>query len=227
MESKLSVQLALNRQLKDEVKELEGEIKENSGSVTQGNGLRDSEHNDYLSEQKQNAHILTVLNNAVGTLNKSASKEALMQVSQTIQRLASQSSVVTDSQRDAVNSFAQKVQFSDFNNPSDNVQDTQGVMQVLKDLTVAFQQNIGQASDEERQALGEYDGLIRYKKNSLEQLQTAKDGKDALLAEGLQKAAQLKRSLADAEALGNVGESYLRGLKKICADSSNEYFLKY
>lgn len=138
-----------------------------------------------------------------------------------MQQIASTSELVTTQQRDALADFAARARAGD--DSLDTIQDTRTVLMVLKELTANFQRSISTASDEERKALNQYDGLIGMKRSALTQLTSSKDAKDALLAEDLQRVAQLKRSLVDAKTLQNSGAEYMRALRKVCTDLSNQW----
>merc|ERR1719161_86267 len=49
------------------------------------------------------------------------------------------------------------------------------------------------------------------------------DSKDALLAESLQKTAQVQRSLQDSRVLVQSGAQYLEAVQQVCGDKSNQW----
>merc|ERR1719375_1155003 len=221
LQSKLTVQQAMNKQLKDETTQLEQETAETKQTIEQAANMRQNEHNDYLVEQRNLANMLTVLNRAVDVLSSSANKETLVQVTRSIQQIASKSPLVSDAQRDQLASFAQKVSTPD--DSEDTIGQVSSVTQVLKELIENFQSSVSKASEQERQGLEQYDGLIRLKKQSYLQLVTSKDAKDALLAESLQRTAQVQRSLQDARVLVDAGGKYLQNVQQVCGDKSNQW----
>merc|ERR1719265_2606890 len=221
LQSKLTVQQAMNKQLKDETTQLEQETGETQQIIQQAGNMRQNEHNDYLVEQRNLANMLSVLNRAVDVLSTSANKQTLMSVTQSIQQIASKSALVSDQQRDQLASFAQQVSSSD--NSEDTITQVSSVTQVLKELIETFQSSMSNASEQERQGLEQYDSLIRLKKQSYLQLVTSKDSKDALLAESLQKTAQVQRSLQDSRILVQNGAQYLQAVQQICGDKSNQW----
>merc|ERR1719321_1780402 len=109
LQSKLTVQQAMNKQLKDETTQLEQETAETKQTIQQAAQMRQNEHNDYLTEQHNLASMLQILNRAVDVLSTSANKATLMSVTQSIQQIASKSSLVSDQQRDQLASFVQQV----------------------------------------------------------------------------------------------------------------------
>merc|ERR1719265_3029977 len=221
LQSKLTVQQAMNKQLKDETTQLEQETGETQQIIQQAGNMRQNEHNDYLVEQRNLANMLSVLNRAVDVLSTSANKQTLMSVTQSIQQIASKSALVSDQQRDQLASFAQQVSSSD--NSEDTITQVSSVTQVLKELIETFQSSMSNASEQERQGLEQYDSLIRLKKQSYLQLVTSKDSKDALLAESLQKTAEVQRSLQDSRILVQSGGQYLQAVQQVCADKSNQW----
>jgi len=221
LQSKLTVQQAMNKQLKDETTQLEQETTETKQTIQQAAGMRQNEHSDYLVEQRNLANMLSVLNRAVDVLSTSANKQTLMSVTQSIQQIASKSSLVSDQQRDQLASFVQSVSNSD--NSEDTITQVSSVTQVLKELIETFQTSMSNASEQERQGLEQCDSLIRLKKQNYLQLVTSKDSKDALLAESLQKTAQVQRSLQDSRILVQGGAQYLQAVQQVCADKSNQW----
>jgi hypothetical protein len=221
LQSKLTVQQAMNKQLKDETTQLEQETAETKQTIQQAAQMRQNEHNDYLVEQKNLANMLSVLNRAVDVLSTSANKATLMSVTQSIQQIASKSPLVSDQQRDQLASFAQQVTSSD--SSEDTITQVSSVTQVLKELIETFQTSMSNASEQERQGLEQYDSLIRLKKQSYLQLVTSKDSKDALLAESLQKTAQVQRSLQDSRILVQSGGQYVQAVQQVCGDKSNQW----
>merc|ERR1719217_1444786 len=166
--------------------------------------------------------MLNVLNRAVEILSNSANKATLLSVTQSIQQIAAKSSLISDAQRDQLASFAQRAQESS-GDEADTITQTGSVVQVMKELIESFQTNIGTASGQEKQALEQYDSLIRLKKEAYLQLTTSKDSKDALLAESLQKTAQVQRSLQDSRILVQTGAQYLQAVQQVCSDKSNQW----
>lgn len=227
LQTKITVQTAQNRQLKDEIQQLEKEIGEWKQAVEEGGGLRGSEHSDYLSEQKDAANILSTLNRAVDVISRSSSRATLLSVANSVRAIASSSQVqMNEQQRQSLDGF-----FSDISSNGQNgvagrddvIQDTSQVKQTLSELIQTFQNSISTATDQERSALDQYDSLIKIKKDNLVELVSSKDAKDALLAESLQKTAQLKRSVADAKTLQQDGKAYLKTLTKVCNSFSNAW----
>merc|ERR1719265_173584 len=222
LQSKLTVQQAMNKQLKDETTQLEQETAETKQTIQQAAQMRQNEHNDYLVEQRNMANMLSVLNRAVDVLSTSANKQTLMSVTQSIQQIASKSPLVSDQQRDQLASFVQQVSSQD-SSQEDTITQVSGVTQVLKELIENFQSSMSSASEQERQGLEQYDSLIRLKKQSYLQLVTSKDSKDALLAESLQRTAQVQRSLQDSRVLVQSGSQYLQAVQQVCSDKSNQW----
>ncbi len=72
LRSKLKVSQAQNRQLADEVAQLESEIGEAKQGVDQGASLRGAEHDDYVREQKESANMLQVLSRARDAIQSGA-----------------------------------------------------------------------------------------------------------------------------------------------------------
>jgi hypothetical protein len=245
LSTKITVQTAFNRQLKDEIQELEKEIGEQKDTVSQGSNLRGSEHTDYLAEQKDAANMLTTLNRAVDVLSKSSSRATLISVANSVRSIVNSNAVnvaTTADQKQSLNDFLASLNGNsagtaaglesvdgltgpmaggDSDGNSDAIGDATQVQQTLRELIQTFQRNIATASDQERGALDQYDGLIKLKRDGLVELVSSKDAKDALLAESLQKTAQLKRSLTDAKNLAEAGKQYLVEIKKVCNTASN------
>jgi len=219
LQSKLNVQQAINKQLKDETDQLAQEIAEARQAVAQGQSLRQNEHGDYLNEQKGFAGMVTVLNKAVNVLSSSSNRNTLMSVTRSLQQIAAQSTVVSDDQRDQLAMFAQRA--AEQTDTDDTIQQSQAVMSVLKELMSRFQGNMANGSQQERSSLMQYDGLIKMKKQEYMEFTTTKDTKDALLAESLQKTAQIQRSLQDAQVLTSTAQGYLKQVQVVCGDKSN------
>merc|ERR1719456_1441093 len=137
LQSKLTVQQALNKQLKDEATQLEQETREAEQTIGQAGSMRQNEHSDYLLEQKNLASMLQVLNRAVEILSSSANKATLMSVTQSLQQIAAKSPLISDSQRDQLASFAQRAQQSS-GDESDTISQTGSVVQVMKELIESF-----------------------------------------------------------------------------------------
>lgn len=222
LQSKLTVQQAMNKQLKDETTQLEQETAETKQTIQQAASMRQNEHNDYLIEQKNLANMLSVLNRAVDVLATSSNKATLVSVAQSIQQIAAKSPLVSDQQRDSLASFAQMVSSND-GSSDDTIGQVSSVTQVLKELIENFQTSMSKASEQERQGLEQYDSLIRLKKQSYLQLVTSKDSKDALLAESLQRTAQVQRSLQDSRILVQTGGQYVQAVQQVCGDKSNQW----
>merc|ERR1719359_248005 len=72
-------------------------------------------------------------------------------------------------------------------------------------------------------ALDQYDSLIQLKKQAFQQVVSAKDSKDALLAESLQRTAQVQRSLEDVDSSVKGMEAYLHGLQGVCSHKSSQW----
>merc|ERR1719482_2657813 len=154
--------------------------------------MRQQEHQDYLKEESNFAQVLQALNRAVDVLSSSTSKQTLLQVTTSLQQLASQSSVVNDAQRDQLQQFAQRA--ASTVDDDDVITQSSTVTQVLHELIGNFQQSAAGAVEQEKSALDQYDSLIALKKQSFSQVVSAKD---AQLAESLQRTAQVQRSLED------------------------------
>merc|ERR1719375_2496656 len=69
LQSKLTVQQAMNKQLKDETTQLEQETAETKQTIQQAAQMRENEHSDYLVEQRNLANMLSILNRAVDVLS--------------------------------------------------------------------------------------------------------------------------------------------------------------
>jgi len=95
LESQLQVQAAQNKQLRDEALQLDEELKGTKETIDQASGMRQQEHQDYLREETEFSQILQVLNRAVDVLRASTSKQTLVQVTRSLQQIASQSTVVS------------------------------------------------------------------------------------------------------------------------------------
>lgn len=221
LESQLQVQAAQNKQLRDEALQLDEELKGTKETIDQASGMRQQEHQDYLREETEFSQILQVLNRAVDVLRASTSKQTLVQVTRSLQQIASQSTVVSDSQRDQLQQFASKAQLS--SDSDDVITQTSSVLQVMHELISQFQQSAAAAVDQEKSALEQYDNLISLKKQSYSQIVTAKDSKDAMLAESLQRAAQVQRSSQDAAATVDSMGTYLHSVQAVCTDKSSQW----
>eukprot|EP00392_Amoebophrya_sp_AT5.2_P011992 g12086.t1 len=222
--AKLKVNTAVNRQLKDEVATLQNEMGEAETAIKQGSVLRQSEHEDYLREQKDAATMLGELNRASGALspgssglagNNKVSKALLLQVAQNVQALAARSSAGGGGQlyQSRTGELVSKLQDqdstdygwaknSDLGTTNEEQLDARSVLEVLRELKTQFEQSLRSAESQERKALEEYDSLIRMKKDVLFQLQTSKDAKDAMLAES----EQAKQQETESEALIQFGD---------------------
>jgi len=220
-QSKLQVQQAQNKQLKDEAQQLEEELKSTKDAIEQASQMRQQEHQDYLKEESNFAQVLQALNRAVDVLSSSTSKQTLLQVTTSLQQLASQSSVVNDQQRDQLQQFAQRA--ASTVDDDDVITQSSTVTQVLHELIGNFQQSAAGAVEQEKSALDQYDSLIALKKQSFSQVVSAKDSKDALLAESLQRTAQVQRSLEDLNSSVKGMEDYLHGLQGVCAHKSSQW----
>jgi len=220
-QSKLQVQQAQNKQLKDEAQQLEEELKSTKEAIEQASQMRAQEHQDYLKEESNFAQVLQALNRAVDVLSSSTSKQTLLQVTNSLQQLASQSSVVNDQQRDQLQQFAQRA--ASTVDDDDVITQSSTVTQVLHELIGNFQQSAAGAVEQEKSALDQYDSLIALKKQSFQQVVSAKDSKDALLAESLQRTAQVQRSLEDLNSSVKGMEDYLHGLQGVCAHKSSQW----
>jgi len=187
LRAKVKVTEAVNRQLRDEVQQLQAEINEAGTAIKQGSGLRDSEHDDYLREQKGSAGVVEVLNKATQALTSNANRATLLQVAGGIKEIAQKSGMLNAVQRETLEQFTQATLGA---SSTDAIQNTGEVLSILKDLSSTFEGSIAKAQEQERAALQQYDNLIGLKKNSLLQLQTSMDTKDALLAESEQRIAR-------------------------------------
>jgi len=221
LQSKLQVQQAQNKQLKDEAGQLEEEVKQTKEAIAEATSMRQQEHQDYLREESNFAQVLQSLNRGVDVLQSSTSKQALLQVTNSLQQLASQSAVVTDAQRDQLQQFAQRA--SQTSDDEDVISQSSSVVQVLHELINNFQQSAAAAVEQEKSALEQYDSLITLKKQSFSQVVSSKDTKDALLAESLQRTAQVQRSLEDGQATIGGMEQYLQGLQNVCSHKSSQW----
>jgi chromosome segregation ATPase len=139
LQSKLQVQQAQNKQLKDEAGQLEEEVKQTKEAIAEATSMRQQEHQDYLREESNFAQVLQSLNRGVDVLQSSTSKQALLQVTNSLQQLASQSAVVTDAQRDQLQQFAQRA--SQTSDDEDVISQSSSVVQVLHELINNFQQS--------------------------------------------------------------------------------------
>ncbi|CAD7943452.1 unnamed protein product [Amoebophrya sp. A25] len=228
LRSKAKVTEAVNRQLKDEVGSLNAEIQDAVAAIEQGSRLRQTEHEDYLREQKGTADSLSMLNRASEALrgrNGQVDRQTLMQVAANVKQIAEASGLASEAEKvqlwDAAEFGGRQVDLQQDNDQIAIQSTRQSVEAVLKQLTSTFTQSIETAQEQEKHALEEYDSLIRLKKQALLQLQTAKDSKDAALAESEQRIAQLKRALQDAEQVSGASKDYISALKKVCMDASN------
>jgi len=220
LESKFAVHQALNKQLRDETAQLQEESLEAKQAIEQASILRQHEHENYLKEQKNLAGMLQMLNRAVDVLSTSSSRQTLLSVAQSVQQLAAKSSLVSDSQRDQLSLFVQETMNG---NDEDTITESASVSQVLKELIGKFQATMSNAGVEEQQADEQFSQLIALKKQSFMTYITAKDAKDATLAESLQRTAQDQRALQESKVVVKGGEEYLKNVKLLCTHKSTQW----
>eukprot|EP00397_Hematodinium_sp_SG-2012_P005572 GEMP01005592.1.p1 GENE.GEMP01005592.1~~GEMP01005592.1.p1 ORF type:complete len:868 (+),score=212.85 GEMP01005592.1:446-3049(+) len=220
LQSKLMVQLAMNKQLKDETMQLQQEGAEAKQAMQQAALLRQNEHADYIHEQKNLAGMLQMLNHAVEVLGTSTSPETLVSVGHIVQQLAAKSNLVSDSQRDQLSMFVRRTQNT---RGDDTINDAASVNQVLKELINQFQSTMSNASTEEKQADEQFAQLIGLKKQSFTEYVTSKDAKDAISAESLQRTTQYQRALQDAQAVVQSVDNYLKTIQSLCVHKSKQW----
>lgn len=224
LSSKLAAEQATGRQLKDAAAEQEKEMAEAKQAAEQAATLRQKEHEDFVGEQQSMMSMVNILGRASSVLSATPSLDSLKAVAESLMQVASKSGAISAAQKDQLASFSRSVA---------GAADAEGLKaevgaasQTLQGLIAKFQDGLSGAQAKERQALSEYNGIIRLKQQSLAQLGAAKDTTDARLAECLQKAVQLQRSLRDVQALATAEASHSQGLQSVCSGKSSRWSVR-
>jgi len=225
-------------QLEVDIKQLGKDIKQKTGALGEATGIREKEHDEFLTNEKDMVGSIASLKSAVGVMSKvAASGAALNQVQEKqIQGLLKHhmehhrvllQEALSASEHRMVMSLVQAT-------PSTAMLQQKGmrsaqkapssaIFGILKGMKESFETSLSESQQEEKDAIAQYEDLEKAKTSEVTAAKDLIETKTVELAEAKEKGASSKEDLEDTRVQLSADNKFLSDVRLKCQDADKQY----
>jgi len=225
-------------QLEVDIKQLGKDIVQKTSALEEATGIREKEHGEFQTNEKDMISSIASLKSAVGVMSKvAASGAALNQVQQNqIQGLLRHhmehhrvllQEALSASQHKMVLSLVQSspatAMLQQKGMRAGQKAPSSAIFGILKGMKESFETSLSEAQEEEKVAVTQYEDLEKAKTSEVAAAKDLIETKKVELADSKEKGAQSKEDLEDTRVQLSADNKFLSDVKLKCDDADKQY----